>query len=163
VSSFEELLDTLASVDQQELHYELKKLRAIRAWALDKLCLTYEVGDVVEIASTWHLDLNKSPGWAVYKEALAPGARAKVLRIDFNSVHGYWYTDIALEREWSYVKSVTEEERWWHGPIAETPEGMHSPTPYDQEHYPNGRKHTFAFPATKLLGVNESTELARRL
>ncbi len=153
-SELGKVLDVLAGIDQQAIRYEVKKLRAIRDWALSQLNLGYGVGDRVRIVDGWTFDPVKSPGWAAYREVLSPGARATVLEIDFNAVHGYWYADIMLDREWS---TSSDGRRWWHGPVEETPEGMDPPSAFDQERYPAGRKHTFALRATALERVDDGT------
>lgn len=151
ISDPDQLLETLADLNYQQLRYELTKLRAVRDWALDHVGIDYAVGDHVRIKADWRL--GEGSGWRPYREALTPGAGATVNRIDFNEAHGYWYADIVLDREWSVaLKSdgASPDRRWWHGPAGETPEGMEPPTKSDQERHPQGRKHTFMFPATAL-------------
>lgn len=140
-----DLLTALTPAGVTALQRELQQLRAIRGWALSQAC-TFAVGDTVAIADGYTV---KPGGWWPYREAITPGARATVLEIDFSTHHGAWYASIRLEREWSVGEyPLNRTVRYWHGPAADTPDGHEPPTAYDQEHYPEGRKHTF------MLGVH---------
>lgn len=149
VGSLDRLLDVIASVPEQTLRYEVRKLRAIREWALDQVGVDYAVGDAVRIVAGFRVNPVKSYGWAGYQEALAAGARAKVVAIDFNISRRRWYVQIVLDREWS-VTTVESTRRWWHGPADETPEGFEPPDAYEREHYSRGRKHTFTLLVTEV-------------
>jgi hypothetical protein len=101
---------------------------------------------------TNNLDLDGLFGWAPYAETMAPGATATVQKISFNTHYGYWYADIIFDREWSCDTSNSESNviRRWHGPVDETPDRYEPPSAYEQEHYPQGRKHTFSMPVKHL-------------
>ena len=146
MSGLDELLALIESTDGNSLKYEIKVLRAIKAWAIKQAC-DFTVGDRVEMTGSLHLD--SLGGWAPYAETMAPGATAVVQRIDFNEYHDYWYADIIFDREWSVGGGL----RHWNGPVAETPEGFEPPTRWNQEAYPEGRKHTFAMPVRHLRRV----------
>lgn len=149
------LLDWLeAAPSGGELRHEIKQAAAIRAWCYRQLGI--EVGDRVRIAVDLNITATDAWGWLPYTEALAKGATATVVDIDFNPYcndgEGGWQAKIRLDREWSTGSPLRDGtvKRYWHGPTAETPEGYEPPSPYDQEKYPLGRKHTFAIQTHKL-------------
>lgn len=142
----DDVLDTLAGINTQDLRWQIKQFRAIRDWAVKQAC-DFDAGDRVEIQPSLHIASDS--GWWHYREALAPGATATVTAIDFNSHYGYWAADIILDREWS-VSTFQGETRYWDGPASETPAGYKPPSNFDQEKYPDGRKHTFAMPVKHL-------------
>ena len=150
-----ELITWLDKLDIQDLRYELKKLRALRTWALEQAGVDYTEGDEVRIRSGYtvaRLNKNGPPnGWWHYRECLAGGAPGIVTQIDFSPHAMAWYADFRPAREWS-VSEMHDGEmvRHWHGPVADTPEGHKPPSPFDQEHYPDGRKHTFSMRAEDL-------------
>ncbi len=140
MSKAEDVIDTLLAADLAAVQRELRQLRAIRDWAA-KQAADFGPGDRVTIAEP----LPCNDGWAPYREALALGATGVVQAIDFNQHRDRWYAEVVLDREWSVgTLHGGRVVRWWHGPADETPDGMERPTKYDQEHYPDGRKHTFA-------------------
>jgi hypothetical protein len=152
MSGLDELMgavDRIAGI--RDLKYELAKLRAIQAWALDSLGCDFTAGDTVEILSSFG-PLEPSSGWWPYREALAPGATATVVKIDFNSHWKYWYADVRLEREWS-VSDYRGITRYWNGPVADTPDGYVPPGKFDQENFPDGRRHSFAIDVTHLAPI----------
>lgn len=155
-SAMDELLAFLKGFDRQKLDYEYRKFQAIREWAFEQIGIDYAEGDRVRIKQGYKLKQFFSDGtpngWWPYREALAPGATATVNKIDFNASHRYWYAEIVLDREWAVDERGAIH---WHRPAKDTPEGMEPPPKYDQEHYPEGRKHTFSFEAKWLERVTE--------
>lgn len=147
MSAVEQLLDNIAAVDQSGIRWELKKLRAIREWALGHLGVDFVAGDRIAIADDFASRLAPDHGWYHYREALAEGATGTAIDIDFGPPvgdrPGRWYALVRLDREWSVSEWGTGLRRWWHGPIAETPPGYEPPSDYDQQKWPDGRKHTF--------------------
>lgn len=139
-----DLFATLNAADLAALQREVQQLRAIKAWAQAHAC-DFTVGDTVVIADGFTV---KPGGWWPYREVLVPGARATVLEINFSAHHGAWLASIVLEREWSVHERSDGAIRFWSGTATDTPDGHEPPTAYDQEHYPEGRKHTF------MLGVH---------
>lgn len=155
------LLDWLDGASSpSDLRYEINQARAIREWALAQLNVS--VGDQVRIAVDLNINGQDSWGWMPSKEALAKGATATVVSIDFNQYcndgAGAWQAGIRLDREWSTGSTRRDGSvtRYWCGPAAETPEGYEPPSPYDQEKYPQGRRHTFAMQVHKLERVAAS-------
>lgn len=149
-----DLIAWLDKLDIQDLRYELKKLQALREWAHGQAGIDYGEGDKVCIDDDYVVSSrNKdgSPnGWWHYRECLAGGALGTAVRIDFSPHAMAWYTDFRPDREWSVSQMHGETVRRWHGPAAETPEGYEPPTAFDQEHYPDGRKHVFPMRAGNL-------------
>lgn len=143
------VLEAVARIDKQAIEWELKKLHGIRAWALANLGVDYEVGDRVVLKRSFgHV---KDHGWYGYREALKEGATAVVKKIDFVPAFGRdhparWIVEVVLDREW-YVSDSPKDnpKRYWSGRAEDTPEGMEPPGKYDQEHYPDGRRHIFVF------------------
>lgn len=129
--------------DQSKLRCELDTLRAINEWVLNEV-VGFHAGDVVEFVQVPNTD----NGWKPYREALVVGAVADVKDVGFNRYGGYWYAEIVLRREWTVNDSNGPGSvvRRWYGPVDETPEGMEPPGSYCQEHYPQGRKHSFRMP-----------------
>lgn len=121
--------------------------------------VTIREGDRVMITTTPNTD----NGWRPYREALAVGALATVTgEVRYNEHHGYYYAPIRLDREWATSphpewkrSQAGDVVRYWHGPGAECPRGeeWRPPTPYTDEHYPNGRKHQFWMPTDYLSAV----------
>lgn len=136
IGTIEGLCQTLSNTNMLQLQWELKQLKAIEAWALRHCGADFGIGDRVVIAE----DFSRDNSWRAYQAALAPGATAVVQHIDFNAYLDGWQAAVTLDREWTESNGGS----WWHGRAAETPEGMTPPTAYDQEHYPDGRKHSFA-------------------
>ena len=145
------MLEVIKEVGSSGAEYEIKKLEAIRAWALENCGVDFAEGDTVCIKDGYavleHFSDGHPNGWWPNRECLIPGATALVKSIDFNSYWRYWYADIVLDREWSVHPSLRGEgeRRYWRGSALDTPEGMDPPSKYDQEHHPEGTKHTFAF------------------
>ena len=137
----DETLAHLETLDHHKLKYEIRRLRAVYTWALERCGVDYRAGDRVVIAA----DCPRNNGWAGYREALARGATATVREIEFNEYSNGWQATIVLDREWANGRE--EGVRYWHGPAADTPDGMQPPSAYDQEHHPEGRKHTFSLRA----------------
>lgn len=168
LASLDDMLDVLDRLDVNKFKWDLTKLKAIRAWALDRAGVDYDVGDKVRIKDTYRMNPTHSDGqangWWHYRECLVPGATATVMKIDFNPYHGgYWTATIKLDREWSVGENPDTckyDVRRWHGSAADTPDGMEPPSGYDQENYPEGRKHTFAFDAEMLSRVPADSEEA---
>lgn len=154
IRTADELLTMVDGIDGQAVAYEHRKLLAIREWALGRIGIDYRTGDRVRIKDDYEVHERFADGhhngWWPYRDCLVPGALATAGEIDFNAVHGYWYADITLDREFSTYEISDEFTHFWHGPVASTPEGMKPPTAFDQEHYPNGRRHLFSFDATQL-------------
>jgi hypothetical protein len=151
------LSDLIAWLDKlniQDLQYELKKLRALREWALGQAGIDYEEGSKVRVDDDYVVPSRNSDGspngWWHYRECLEGGALGTVVRIDFSPHQMAWYADFRPDREWSVDQMGGETVRYWHGPAADTPEGYKPPTSFDQEHYPDGRKHTFSMRAENL-------------
>lgn len=125
-----------------DLTHQFQTMAAIRQWCLRQI--GFNVGDKVRITD---MNIDPTSGWWSYRECLAPGAVGEVRSIGFNRFSfdgkGAWHADVRLDREWS-VGEFQGPKRYWHGPVAETPEGYEQPTPYDQEQHPAGRRHTFS-------------------
>jgi hypothetical protein len=149
-----DLIAWLDKLNIQDLQWELKKLRALREWALEQAGIDYEEGAKVRIDDDYVVSSrNKdgSPdGWWHYRECLAGGAVGTATRIDFSPHQMAWYVNFRPDREWSVDQMDGKTVRYWHGPVADTPEGHKPPTAFDQEHYPDGRKHTFSMRAEDL-------------
>lgn len=147
------LTELVAAVDRlstQEVRSELETLVAIRDWAVASLGLDYGVGDRVQIAT----EINTENGWRGYHEAFAIGATGRVTAIHFNTSCKAWQAMFVLDREWSVsVQPNGGTIRFWRGRVEDTPEGFTPPSPYDQEHTPEGRKHSFAFDVRWLRGL----------
>lgn len=161
ISTAEDLFAAIKSFDINALRYEITKLEKIREWALTQIGVDYEVGDRVVIAEPYTVKQRLSDGhpngWWPYRECLVAGVKATVHAIDFNGVLGYWYADIVLDREWSVHEDGDRVTRYWNGPVADTPEGMTPPSPYNQEHYPEGRRHRWSFEAALLRKIEGET------
>lgn len=140
----------------QDIEWQLKKAESIRQWCITQLPV--REGQRVRIVTAPNCD----NGWAPYREALAVGATATVVRIDFNPYsyngEGAWHANIRLDREWSHSEMHDGVHRWWNGPVGETPEGMAPPSKYDQEHYPEGRRHLFSLLADCLAPADSEVE-----
>lgn len=149
----EEMLGALASVDHQSIEWEIKKLRAIRSWALRQ---AWAWGDITEGDRVTLHGVPIVGRWNGYSECLADGALATVTEVDFNSHsddgRGMWHASVRLDREWSNPTGHVADsgKRYWHGAAADTPEGMVPPHAYDQENYPDGRRHAFSIPVRYL-------------
>jgi hypothetical protein len=143
LATFVDQLKEIQQLNTAGMSYEIRKLEAIRDWALSRLDVDYKPGD--RIVLTRDLFADPDDGRSHYAEAAHEGATATVHDIDFNAVHNYWYAEITLDVEWSASDTwgTGDIVRHWHGPVADTPEGMNPPSEYDQERYPLGRKHTF--------------------
>jgi hypothetical protein len=167
IKSLDDVMGVLGALADADIRYEIEKLRAIRRWAFDQIGIDYAVGDRVRIKKGYqprqHFADGQRHGWWPYRECLVAGATATVTKIDFNASHGYWYADIVLDREWSVGDNPDTcrfDVRHWHGPADDTPDGMEPPSKFDQEHYPEGRKHTFSFKAEMLERVhNDASEV----
>lgn len=145
MTDLHDLLDLLKRTRPETLRHEVENLEAIRDWAQRQAFGDVKPGDVVKIAEGFRIARGPESGWWHYRECLAPGSGAEVTEIKFSTVHGRWYALIRPLRQWSVGGFRDPEERHWHGPAADTPEGMEPPSEFDQEHYPEGRKHTFMF------------------
>lgn len=136
-------LDAITAIDTHTIRAEIENLRAIRDWALRQLNLDYQPGDRVVITST--APSGQRGGWARYSEALAPGQTGIAREIEYNQYNGAWQVLVGMDRTWSTSKhddgTVT---RHWNGPTDETPEGFEPPSPFNQEHHPDGRVKHFA-------------------
>jgi hypothetical protein len=155
--NLDDLITWLGKLDIRDLRYELEKLRALREWALDRAGVDYEEGGAVRVRSGYavaRLNKDGSPnGWWHYRECLAGGALGTVTRIDFSPHQMAWYAGFRPDREWSVSETGGKTVRRWHGPVADTPEGYEPPSAFDQENYPDGRKHIFSMRAEDLRGV----------
>lgn len=149
-----DLIAWLDKLSIQDLRYELEKLRALRTWALERAGIDYDEGSEVRIDSGYRvarLNRDGSPnGWWHYRECLEGGAAGTVTRIDFSPHHMAWYADFRPAREWSVSEEGGKTVRRWHGPAADTPEGYEPPSEFDQDRYPDGRKHIFSMRAEDL-------------
>jgi hypothetical protein len=150
-----ELLECLGAIDLQALRYELEKLRAAREWAFRQAGIDYEEGGKVRLRDDYRVSAQNrdgSPnGWWPYRECLTGGATGTAVRIDFSPHHMAWFTDFRPDREWSVSeRGGGEAVRYWHGPAAETPASYEPPTAFDQERYPEGRRHVFGMLAADL-------------
>lgn len=149
MKSVDEVLEFMCRIDTSSIAYELKKLRAIRAWAMRRLGVDYVVGDRVAIAKV--VVSGSSSGWWPYREALAPGALAVVQDIDYNTLLDEWDVAIQLDREWSvHERHGGGTVRFWNGAFRDTPEGMEPPSKYDRENSPEGRRHAFTMRVTDI-------------
>lgn len=137
-----DMLDMIASVETGKIRYEVENLRKIKVWALDHLGVDYRAGDHVKIVQPIPTD---NDGWHASREALHVGARGVVREIDFNGSWGYWQALFVPDREWTVSEWGSGTRRYWHGPAIETPDGFQPPTKYDQEHHPEGTRHSYAF------------------
>lgn len=150
MTAFDDTVTALQSLDLQALRYEVETLRAIKAWAMDRLGVDYQPGDRVVIAAADPSDVASSPrsGWHHYREALAPGQSGIAGEITFNSHSNRWQVLIGLDRAWSVHTDgwgdAARTRRCWRGPVDETPEGYTPPSRYDQERHPGGRVKHFA-------------------
>lgn len=157
IKTVDQVLEFIKRVDSQSIAWEMKKLRSIRDWAMKQIGVDYVVGDRVVIVRKLVSDTDRFHGWHSYREALAPGATAEVVEIDFSPPFdkdhvGGWTTTVRLDREWSVHSAPKSGQvrRYWNGSADETPEGMEPPSPYDQKHNPNGRRHVFSVRANDL-------------
>lgn len=146
------VLATLRSINLQGVDWELRKLLAIREWAVEQIGIDYKVGDQVRIVS--EQPSHTGGGWAAYSECLHLGATGTVTELDFSlgsdDRPGRWIATFMPDRQWSYADAWTkggEPRRYWHGPVDETPEGYEPPGTFDQRVYPEGHRHTFMFRA----------------
>lgn len=135
----------LNAIDQGALRWQMKKLRAVREWALRRINIDYREGDRVVICH----DIPTDNGWYAYREALAEGATGVVTEIDFNPFSddglGAWHATVVLDRAWQVGElhdGVTK--RWWKGRVADTPPGMEPPGRFDQQRYPDGKRKAFS-------------------
>lgn len=145
--SLDDLLDALENIDGGSIRSEIRNLRAVKWWALERAGIDYGVDDRVMIRNGFRVDLKKSPGWVGYEEALCAGALAVVRTIEFDVARKLWYVTIRLDREWVVTPPLHEEsgvKRWWHGSYESTPVDYEPPSDFERERYPEGRKHTFA-------------------
>lgn len=154
LTTVEALVDHLGRVDFQSILYQARRSQAIREWALSNLGIDYGIGDRVEIVNDFAAQLTLGHGWYGSREALHQGATALVQDIDINPRSMTWYAEIILDREWTTSGEARGSTRFWHGPAAETPAGYEAPTKYDQEHFPEGRKHTFPLPVGRLRALD---------
>lgn len=154
----EQIITDLLAADLSAVQAELRNLRAVAAWALRQAC-DFGEGDQVVIAEP----VNADNGWSPYRECLAVGATAVAKSIRFSERHDTWVADIVLDREWEVGVewSGVEVVRHWHGPAADTPDGMEPPRDYDRKHYPDGRKHTFAMRVGRLRRADAVGEVTR--
>jgi hypothetical protein len=150
MSTVDEILDMISGIDTQKLRYEIKNLRAIRDWALQRTGVDFIEGDRVVIAED--LGIKPDSGWWQYRETLAKGQTGIVKEIGFNEWHSYWYAGFFPDQEWS-ISSFHGERRHWHGPRDATPEGYDPPSDYEAKNYPEGRKHTFSINVVRLRKV----------
>lgn len=152
-----DLIAWLDELNIQDLRYELKKLRALRTWAFERAGIDYGEGAKVRIADGYTVTRcnadGSANGWWGYRECLAGGALGTAVRIDFSPLQMAWYADFRPDREWSVGEIGGKTVRYWHGPAADTPEGHEPPSAYDQEHYPDGRRHVFSMRAENLRAV----------
>jgi hypothetical protein len=141
-------LDLVAQVAKfnatHDIHYQIAKHRGIKAWALRRLGVDYAIGDRVYLESD-HFT-NPDDARHSYRECAQQGATARVVEIDYNLPHDYWYAGIVLDREWSIIGGL----RHWHGPIRETPDGMIPP-----EEESDGARHVFLVHAQQIAKVHE--------
>ena len=146
-----DLIDQIAKFNAaHEIRFEIQKLRGIKAWALKRLDVNYRVGDRVVLR--YDLFTGPDDDRRHYSEAASKGATARVVEIDFNSMHDYWYAAIVLDQEWS---TMPNGDKYWHGPAAETPPGMIEPSAYDQEHHPEGQRHVFSVHVQQIEKVTD--------
>ena len=142
-----DLIGWLSQLNTQEMDWELRKLTALREWALEQAGIDYAEGDAVVLAPDFRVD-QRNPdgtanGWWSYRECLAPGAKGTAVRIDFSPRYKRWAVDFRPDREWSVGQVHGQPARWWHGPAADTPSGYEEPSSFDRENYPAGRRHVF--------------------
>lgn len=147
--SFEELFETIDRLSSQEYRYALKKLQKESAWVRKQLHL--QEGDKFRITAA--IDTNN--GWSGYGEAFRIDATGVIQEIYlYNNI---WRAYVTLDKEWvcsteSFNKNGVT--RWWHGKVEDTPTWCNPPSKYDQETYPEGRKHTFTFNLDWIEKVN---------
>ena len=157
-----DLITCLSALNFQDFQYELKKLRALREWAFERAGINYEEGDKVRLNDEFFVSSKNrdgSPnGWWHYRECLAGGALGTAVRIDFSPYQMAWYTDFRPDREWSVSQERNGTVRRWHGPAADTPAGYEPPSTFDQEHYPDGRKHIFSMRAEQISKLPEASD-----
>lgn len=140
------LTETLRTADFTQLSQDLDRLRAIERWAQQQL--GFAEGDRVRIRDSWEFpSKTQAPGWWPYRECLVPGATATVTRVTFVTyMDRGWRVDIRLDQEWSVSEPhwrSGEIKRYWHGPAGTTPEGHETPSKYDQQQHPEGRRGIF--------------------
>jgi hypothetical protein len=154
MSGLDDLIERVDALSAGDFRYELKKLRAIRDWAYEQAGIGFKEGDRVSIRDGYAVSRlnrdNSFNGWWHYRECLAGGALATAVTVDFSPMHQEWYADVRLDREWAVSEIGGRDVRHWHGPAGQTPAGYERPTPFDQEHYPEGRRHTFSMRVTDL-------------
>lgn len=136
-----DVLNTIANVDTGNIRYEIETLYKIKEWALQHLGVDYRSGDRVKIVQPIPTD----NGWHGAREALHVGARGVVREISFNGAWSYWQALFVPDRDWTVSEWGSGVRRYWHGPAIETPDGFEQPSKYDQEHHPEGKRHSFAF------------------
>lgn len=143
MSGLDDLLKALETLPGDvDLRYELRTLRAIRAWAIEQLGLDYEPGDRVVICSPE--PSTRGGGWTHYSEALAIGQTGIATKIEFSLSSNAWYVTVGMDRAWSVSDNGEKVTRHWRGPADLTPEGFEPPSEFDQEYYPNGQvKHFY--------------------
>jgi hypothetical protein len=141
-TTLSDLLESLRTFSPQDLDWELRKYKAVVAWARKAAGLDFQEGDHVRIKEGFKIEKflpdGHPHGWWSYRECLVPGATGTAGKIDFNVSGGYWSVDLTLDREWSGGGS---EPRYWHGRAEDTPEDMKPP------YKPEGDPSIFCFAA----------------
>jgi hypothetical protein len=157
IDDLRDLLAWMGNLNTQDFQWQLKKLNAMRSWAMEKAGIDFEVGDAVVIAPGFVVrsrNADNSPnGWWGYRECLNEGATGVAHDIDFSPHINTWVVDFKLDREWSISEFAGDTSRYWHGMVGDTPPGYRPPSSYDQEHYPEGRRHIFSMRASDLRKV----------
>ena len=151
------LIEMLRSTDFTQLGHDLERLLAIEQWARGQV--GFAEGDAVRIRKDWIFPgKSRAPGWKPFRECLVPGATAKVIGVTFMTFGDPgWRIDIVLDQEWSVSDPQWlggEIKRYWHGTADSTPEGYEPPSPYTQEHYPEGRRGIFMMRAGSLEKIS---------
>ena len=133
-----------------ELQKELRELRAVKEWAIKSLGVEWEDGGRVRLTRTPNTD----NGWKPYRECLVKGAEGTASAPFFSSYSGEWLARFMPDREWSVGDVMGSTMRFWNGRADETPEGYEPPSPFDQQHYPDGNRHTFVMRISSLEAIS---------
>lgn len=132
----EAVLDAVVNLHKQfsdlrELEWQLKKLRAVRDWALDQQPV--KAGGRARIARP--MNIEEGSGWYSHRRSLQVGAVGDIVDVDYNAHYDYWGATFVPDRIWywgfrnewvetdrrsgffvamKYLASVTPEddERW---------------------------------------------------
>lgn len=145
MTTVEEAVTALRSIDLQSLQSEVDNLRAIKTWAMNRLGVDYQPGDRVTIISPEPSEIGG--GWEHYREALAPGQTGIAGSITFNQFSKRWQVLVGMDRAWSIHAEGwgdgARTVRHWRGVASEAPAGYELYDKWEQR-YPNGQVKHFS-------------------